>query len=461
MEKLHNSYNKSSMDTNQANDAKHFHPNNVLIDEEQRRHAKQKQEELRQGHIFWELIHFLRHRHWKKKVLTVIILFTSSYVIYDLIFLGHVRNGIEYAVQWMTRNVACAVVSLIVLFIVGTLLFVPPALIMFGTGYAFAGICRGYTSNDTIKNNDDDDSHTTTSTAPLIVGIIAAIFISMVGCCIGAILAFVRARYMMRDLIELFARRYPIVQAMDRALSQNGFRVMLLLRLCPIIPFNGLNYIGGITAVSLEEYTWALIGIFPTVVFWVIVGASADQVWNHTADDTGEQVYQAAILAIGVVSCIIAIVLIWKYAGIELQHEMQLNNAESWRKYKSPSHSCHDIQLVSHPIFSPAFLAKQSGRTESTAATTGSNSDWAFSPDIIEHGIEVEAWKPPGPLDVLGIHHYEVPRQRPQPVLADAIITNDGVEVSGQYHLVTAQNRNDAPRFSDNDVDEEWFWIWT
>ena len=48
---------------------------------------------------------------------------------------------------------------------------------------------------------------------------------------------------------------------------------MLLLRLCPIIPFNGLNYIGGVTSVSLEEYTQALIGILPITLLWCTVGA--------------------------------------------------------------------------------------------------------------------------------------------------------------------------------------------
>lgn len=51
---------------------------------------------------------------------------------------------------------------------------------------------------------------------------------------ISAIIAFIRARYMMRDLILLFAKRYPLVMYADRALERNGFRVLVLLRLCPV-----------------------------------------------------------------------------------------------------------------------------------------------------------------------------------------------------------------------------------
>lgn len=62
----------------------------------------------------------------------------------------------------------------------------------------------------------------------------------------------------MRDLIKLFARRYPVVKATDRAIKHKGFRIYLLLRMCPVIPFNALNYIGGITGVKWQAYTFAL-----------------------------------------------------------------------------------------------------------------------------------------------------------------------------------------------------------
>lgn len=81
----------------------------------------------------------------------------------------------------------------------------------------------------------------------IIMGSIAALFSCFLGSVIGAMIAFLRARYLMRDLIYLFAKRYPLVRAADRALKRKGFRIMLLFRLCPLIPFNALNYCCGIT----------------------------------------------------------------------------------------------------------------------------------------------------------------------------------------------------------------------
>jgi uncharacterized membrane protein YdjX (TVP38/TMEM64 family) len=44
----------------------------------------------------------------------------------------------------------------------------------------------------------------------------------------------------MRRLIERFSDKYPIVRAVDRAFEMNGFRIFLLLRLSPALPFNAL-----------------------------------------------------------------------------------------------------------------------------------------------------------------------------------------------------------------------------
>ena len=75
-----------------------------------------------------------------------------------------------------------------------TVIFIPPPFLIFGAGYAFARACDG----------------------SVVWGVLAALFVCFVGSAIGAILAFFRARYMMRDLVELFARRYPLIRAADQ-----------------------------------------------------------------------------------------------------------------------------------------------------------------------------------------------------------------------------------------------------
>ena len=136
---------------------------------------------------------------------------------------------------------------------------------------------------------------------------------------LGAIIAFFRARYMMRDLIQLFARRYTIIRAADRAIKRNGFRVMLLLRLCPIIPFNGLNYIGGITAVHWEAFTFSLVGILPLQILTVTMGATSQTLLSKNDE---WQLFHIILVCSGMAFLIIAVAITGYFAKKELGKEL-------------------------------------------------------------------------------------------------------------------------------------------
>jgi uncharacterized membrane protein YdjX (TVP38/TMEM64 family) len=486
--------------------------------------------------LFWELFYYTKNRNWKKKVMTVIIVAASACVLYDFILgSGYIQRLIDSSLEYMTKNIALTITMLIALFVVTTLLFIPPAILIFLTGYAVINIyCRvnnHHRMDDGASAEATDDTldesavaASTETTMPVYLGIIVAVLVSFVGCSLGAVLAFFRARYLMRDLIELFANRYPIIRAMDNAFGnpRTGFRVMLLLRLCPIIPFNGLNYIGGVTSISLKNFVLSLVGVFPIIIFWVIVGASATKLNSaSTQDDDSEldpmeELYHGIVVGIGIVSSIVAIILVWKYAGIELQKEVKLNNIESWRKYKPPSvpfssksSTCNNSEIdddrsepepdsiMKPELPPPRRKRRQRGRASAASAKTSSPALGASSADTSfivrrddfrgntsledynEHGAEIETvWKPPGPWEVLGFHHYEVPPRlisRHTPRLHNRIRTAGErkakharpdvgvVETPDEYHYRTFHDTDSANRPVDVDEetnDEEWFWIW-
>ena len=69
---------------------------------------------------------------------------------------------------------------------------------------------------------------------------------------LGAILAFLSARYVFFDAIHRAARTRPRLQrwlaVIDRGLRDHGAYYVLLLRLTPVIPFWALNLGLGLTA---------------------------------------------------------------------------------------------------------------------------------------------------------------------------------------------------------------------
>jgi len=173
----------------------------------------------------------------------------------------------------------------------------------------------------------------------IVWGGVAAVAACFLGSVIGALLAFCRARYMTRDLVQLFSKRYVLVRAVDRAIDRNGFRVMLMLRLCPFIPFNALNYIGGITAIRWETFVLTLVGILPLQILTVVMGATADFLVTHSSSTaattnsssttTGDYpVLVAVLLGAGLASAVIAIVITYRFAKKELRKELQMEEVE-------------------------------------------------------------------------------------------------------------------------------------
>ena len=78
-----------------------------------------------------------------------------------------------------------------------------------------------------------------------VFGVIAGSLTVSIGSVIGASTAFLLGRTLMRDWIESKVISLPRFRAIDRAVEQNGFKIVLLTRLSPIFPFNLLNYAFG------------------------------------------------------------------------------------------------------------------------------------------------------------------------------------------------------------------------
>lgn len=72
--------------------------------------------------------------------------------------------------------------------------------------------------------------------------------------------------------------RDPRVAAVRRAVAEQGFWIMFLLRLSPIVPFVQLNYALVLSGVRFRDYLAATIGMWPTIVMYVYYGKVAGDV---------------------------------------------------------------------------------------------------------------------------------------------------------------------------------------
>ncbi|GMH20013.1 hypothetical protein Nepgr_021854 [Nepenthes gracilis] len=87
----------------------------------------------------------------------------------------------------------------------------------------------------------------------LLVGFVA----DSLGASFGATAAFLLGRTIGRSYVTAKIKDYPRFQAVAIAVQRSGFKIVLLLRLVPLLPFNMLNYLLSVTPVPLWEHILA------------------------------------------------------------------------------------------------------------------------------------------------------------------------------------------------------------
>ena len=100
--------------------------------------------------------------------------------------------------------------------------------------------------------------------------------IALVGNTIGASLAFLLARYVLRDyMVKKFWTKYPRIKEYDQKLKEKGLSTVIALRLIPLFPFNALNFLLGVTSIPFKKYViGSFVGMIPGTFLFVYFGES-------------------------------------------------------------------------------------------------------------------------------------------------------------------------------------------
>ena len=100
----------------------------------------------------------------------------------------------------------------------------------------------------------------------------------------------------------------PTFSAIDTAVGREGFKIVLLLRLSPLLPFALSNYFYGLTAVDFWPYlTATLIGFSPGTFAYVYTGQAAKALSGEGGAEAALPwyAYAGAGLALAVISKLI------------------------------------------------------------------------------------------------------------------------------------------------------------
>jgi uncharacterized membrane protein YdjX (TVP38/TMEM64 family) len=115
--------------------------------------------------------------------------------------------------------------------------------------------------------------------AGVLFGLGKGIPMAAVGIVGGATAAFLVGRRLLRHPIERRIAGNLTLVAIDRAVDQQAFTIVVLTRLALVLPYNLLNYVYGATRVGLGTYMLATgLGMLPAVALYVYLGTLASDV---------------------------------------------------------------------------------------------------------------------------------------------------------------------------------------
>ncbi|KAG6491474.1 TVP38/TMEM64 family membrane protein slr0305-like [Zingiber officinale] len=197
---------------------------------------------------------------------------------------------------WINQNLGQwgGPVVLTVAYIPLTILAVPAAVLSLGGGYLF-GFPIGFLADS-------------------------------VGATIGSVAAFLLGRALGRSYVISKMKDYPDIQAAAIAIEKSGFKIVLLLRLAPLVPFCLSNYFLSVTSISLAEYTMASwLGMMPITLALAYVGTTLKELAEVTHGWSEVSIARWALMIAGLLISAVLMVCVTREAKAALQRTLAEN----------------------------------------------------------------------------------------------------------------------------------------
>jgi uncharacterized membrane protein YdjX (TVP38/TMEM64 family) len=149
-----------------------------------------------------------------------------------------------------------------------------------------------------------------------VFGLLPAVAYGLIGGTLGSTAAFLLGRHGARRVVARYLARMPRLAAVVSAASAQGRRIVFLLRLSPIAPFNFLNYALGLTTITARDFVIAsAVGMVPSTFMYAYAGDVAGEalaVAGQAEVSRGASYY--AMVAVGLAATIAATTVVSRVA---------------------------------------------------------------------------------------------------------------------------------------------------
>ncbi len=200
-----------------------------------------------------------------------------------------IKDWLVNVLQWTQDLGIWGPIFVAAFYIVACILFLPGSVLTLGAGFLFK----------------------------LFVGTITV----SIGSTLGACAAFLVGRTIGRNWILGKVAANEKFTAIDNAVGRQGLKIVLLMRLSPVFPFNLLNYAFGLTKVSFAEYalgSW--IGMLPGTIMYVYFGAGLRSLADAAAGKIETGTTGQIFFWVGLAAAVAVTVFITHVARKALKH---------------------------------------------------------------------------------------------------------------------------------------------
>src|SRR5262249_11961339 len=151
--------------------------------------------------------------------------------------------------------------------------------------------------------------------AGFVLGVFVGTITVSLASTVGASAAFLLGRSLARAWIQGKIARSPRFRAVDEAFRQLGFKIVVLLRLSPLFPFQLLNYALGLTKISFREYVLASwIGMLPGTVMYVYIGSTLKALTDVAEGRALDSVAEKVLFGLGLAATVAVTVVVTRVA---------------------------------------------------------------------------------------------------------------------------------------------------
>ncbi len=228
---------------------------------------------------------------WPRIALAIVAVVVAVVVLFVAARYFQVQKLLKNSLDWVAGLGPFGPIIFIGIYIVACVLLIPGSILTLGAGFVF--------------------------------GVVKGTVIDSVAATLGATCAFLVGRYLARGWVARIIDANPKFKAIDEAVAREGWKIVGLVRLSPVFPFNLLNYMFGLTKVSLRHYFFASwVGMLPGTVMYVYIGSLAGDLATLGAGGRARSPAEWALYVLGLAATIVVTVYVTRLARHALEKKV-------------------------------------------------------------------------------------------------------------------------------------------